>query len=148
MKPSIRIRQSDDLELIQGLDRPLFGQGLGCLLEDCTWWVAEVLQDGSWEPVGYCGAHATDGGKYAFLARAGVVPAARGAGLQRRLIRVRTRWAKAHGMEGAWSYVFWSNLASQRSLLREGFLPYNVERADECRFIHFKKSFLTKPAAP
>ncbi len=142
MRHHVRIRQSDDLDQVSALDRSMFDQGMGCLLDDCTWWVAECHQGGSWEPVGYAGAHATNEGRYAFLARSGVVPAARGIGLQKRLIRVRTNWAKAHGMDGAWSYVYAGNIASMRSLLKCGYVPYVLE---DSKWLYMKRSWTKGP---
>lgn len=140
MKPAVRIRQTEDIELIARLDKA-YGPlgGLEDVLEESQWWVAEALQGGVWEPVGYCGASLSDGGRYVFLSRAAVAPSARGHGLQKRLIDVRTRWGKAHGAEAAWTYTQWSNLKSQRSLLSRGFLPYTTCEDDDFQGIYFKK---------
>lgn len=59
-----------------------------------------------------------------FLARSGVVPAARGKGLQVRLIAARVRGAKARGATICYTYTLPSNPASSRSLITAGFRPY------------------------
>ncbi len=144
--PKLRIRQTDDLDQIQELDTPLLG-GLDDLLNRCTWWLAEALIEGVWTPVGYAGLEITDGGKYAFLSRAGVVPLARGQGIQRKLIRVRERYARAHGCTHCYTYVVWYNTASMTSLVRAGYHPYTWEREGDGRFIHLHKKLDTKRRA-
>jgi GNAT superfamily N-acetyltransferase len=56
-----------------------------------------------------------------FLSRCGVLPHARGAALQRRLIRARVAWARRRGYITAVTYVLLTNVASATNLLREGF---------------------------
>lgn len=90
---------------------------------DGCWWMA--TRDGN--PVGYAGimqaASTPDGG---YLARAGVMPAARGEGLQKRLIRLRLRYAKAQG----WRTVVTDtcdNPASANSLIACGARMFNPD---------------------
>lgn len=59
-----------------------------------------------------------------YLARAGVLPSARGCGLQVRMIRARVRAAKSAGAKCVISDCTNSNPASARSLMRAGFKPY------------------------
>lgn len=59
-----------------------------------------------------------------YMHAVGVDEAYRGRHLQRRLIRVRLRWAKAHGFSHAVTYTLVDNVASSRSLVACGFKPY------------------------
>ncbi len=133
----LRISQTTDLDLIAGLDRIVFGdEPLGVLLKSSTWWVA---REGG-HVVAYAGAELTDDGKYMFLSRAGVLPVARGRGLQKRLIDVRLKWARAQGATHAWTYTSWDNVVSQASLVKRGFVPYTWCEDDDFRGIHFKRA--------
>ena len=60
-----------------------------------------------------------------FLTRVGVLPSARGQGLQKRFVRARLRWAREEGYSRAVTYVSpWASVWSIRTLVRCGFLPY------------------------
>jgi len=144
--PQIRIRQTDDLELVADLDRQAFDD---CWLTEeelhaATWWIAEVRQDGAWQPVAYTGLEVKGNGYWVFLARSGVIPEARGSRLQRRLIAVRERWARAHGCTLAYTYVHWCNTRSMRSLVHCGYVPYRWEVDTNgkvpTRFIYLSKT--------
>lgn len=87
---------------------------------DAQWWTAErgsqaiafagIQQSKRWRDAGY-------------LVRAGVVPSARGQGLQRRLIRVREGYARRMG----WRWIVTATLhnpASANSLIASGFRLY------------------------
>lgn len=59
-----------------------------------SWWL--VMYDG--EPVGFGGLHKAQSQPHSgYLVRSGIMPDHRGRGLQRRLIRVRERKARAFG---------------------------------------------------
>ena len=85
------------------------------------WWVAtkDTL------PVAFAGLHmSSQWADAAYLCRAGVVSAARGQGLQKRLIQVRERKAKALGLR--WLITDTSNNpASANSLIGRGFKMFN-----------------------
>jgi len=59
-----------------------------------------------------------------FLCSSGVLPEARGRGLQKRLIKARVRWAEKQGYYYAFTYTVPHNPASSRSLISCGFRPY------------------------
>jgi RimJ/RimL family protein N-acetyltransferase len=150
----LRIKQTDDLELISELDCQLFEheglKGDDALLNDSVWWVAEAFMDDEWQPVGYAGLEVTDAGKKAFLSRAGVLPIARGQQLQQRLIRARVAYARRQGVERVWTYTHWANIRSQRSLVRAGLLPYYYERQADgdqghIHFIYYELALTAKP---
>lgn len=120
------LARTNDLELITRLDRELLPGDLPMAestLDDSLWWVA-TAPDGS--AVGYCGLYVglTDA---AWLVRAGVLPVARGKGLQRRMIAVRLRAARRLGYRRVCTYTHYQNLRSLRSLVRCGFVPYRAE---------------------
>lgn len=58
-----------------------------------------------------------------FLSTCFVAPAARGHGLQKRMIRARVRYARRAGFQWAWTYTAVFSLASMRSLIACGFRP-------------------------
>lgn len=80
------------------------------------WWVAE--QDG--ERVAYAAMHVWAPDNAGFLSRAGVIPDARGQGLQKALARARLRYARRLGLEAALTYVAPHNVASLNSLVAVG----------------------------
>lgn len=86
-----------------------------------AWWWVE-LEDG--EVVGYAALKPAYPGGY-FLARAGVVPSARGRGLQLKLIRARSRYAVRMGADCIFTYTSPDNTPSARNLARASFLPYD-----------------------
>lgn len=59
-----------------------------------------------------------------FFHCSGVTPAARGQGLQKKLIKARLSWAKRNGYNWATTYTVVSNPASSASLISCGFKPY------------------------
>ncbi|CAB4141022.1 NAT_SF domain containing protein [uncultured Caudovirales phage] len=84
------------------------------------WWVARGYGD----IVGFAGmVEETDSPGTWMLYRAGVLPGARGHGLQRALIRVRLAAAKRAGGTVAVSSTYFNNI-SANNLIREGFELY------------------------
>lgn len=147
--PMIRISQTDDLDLIDEMDRVCFPQDarLGEDLVESTWWVARL----NGKPIGYAGMllqseerKPGDGLYKAYLNRAGVLPEARGGGLQKRLIRARCAHAAKSGSLRAYTYVWAANIGSMNSLISCGFRPYFFERQQTvtgatASFIYFQK---------
>ena len=152
----LRIRQTDDLELVSELDRACFGSTATALKGDefdhSIWWIAEL--DG--KPVAYAGLHPEPvGGKpmlclpevdpgpptydKAFLCRAGVLKEARGQGIQRKLISVRVACAKRLGIPRVYTYVSTANVASMKQLVRCGFEPYSYTRSEEIACIYLQR---------
>jgi GNAT superfamily N-acetyltransferase len=86
------------------------------------WWVAFTAAD---VPVAFAGLTETYADPWmGYLCRAGVVPEARGAGLQKRLIRTRLRLAKSLGMRSVVTDTAHGNHASANSLIATGFRMY------------------------
>jgi GNAT superfamily N-acetyltransferase len=67
-----------------------------------------------------------------YLCRAGVIPAARGQGIQKRLIRRRLEAARKAGAAWVVTDTRASNCASSNSLIREGFTTYNPHTRWAC----------------
>ncbi len=82
-----------------------------------------------WEsdtPVGFCTARTVLGDpQTVFLSRSGILPIARGKGLQRRMIDVRLRWAREIGATTVVTYVLYDNWASLINLIKKGFKFYS-----------------------
>ena len=138
----IVIRQTENLEVISKLDRTIFPYDLPLSdddLQGAVWWLAS---DDDGYPVAFAGV-CMPATRQPFMIRAGVRSSYRGLRLQRRLIRVRYAFARRMRAEGwPWDYVYTyvavANLASQRSLISCGFLPYYWERDDQT-YLYFKR---------
>jgi GNAT superfamily N-acetyltransferase len=97
------------------------------LVDEGDWWL--VLEDEE-EPVGF--ACLTEGYKHpdiGYLALAGVMPEARGHGLQRRLIAVREQRARELGRKRLLTYTR-QNPHSTMNLIRCGFEIYQTQHTD------------------
>lgn len=119
MKPRYVIRRSEDIKQVKALHTLCFPQDDW---ENSTaHWIA---WDSTGSPVGFCSARKSRHEPVVILTRAGVLPCANGAGLQRRMIQVRLRWARQVGAEHAITYTVYDNHPSIVNLLRSGFLFY------------------------
>lgn len=90
------------------------------------WWIVRDVGDGVL--AGYCGivlSHADRG----FLCRAGVMPHARGNGLQRRMIRARERFARTQGWTRLVTYTHFTNTSSANNLIACGYRLYTPDAA-------------------
>jgi GNAT superfamily N-acetyltransferase len=119
-----RITPTDDHDLIQEMDGLAFPEAplTAQQIEAAEWWVA---RDPSGKPVAYAGARfmqSVEGG--CWLSRCAVLAEAQGAGLQRRMIRVRLAWARRHGLTEAYTYTVPWNSPSMNNLIRCGFRTY------------------------
>ncbi len=86
--------------------------------QSAEWWFA---YDDKGYPKAFAGAKIWEPDNCAYLCLAGVLPEARGKGLQKKLINVRLRWAKAKKLKGAYTYTSRYNLASSNNLIKCGF---------------------------
>lgn len=92
--------------------------------EYAAWWA--VYEQGT--PVAFAGLQPSQRWRDAgYLVRAGVLPAHRGRGLQRRLLRARERFARDAGWRWLLSATY-KNTTSANNLIREGFLLYEPRR--------------------
>lgn len=123
------IRKIDDPveeeEEIHGLHDAIFASDAPLpTIGDAAWWYA--LDQNA--PVGFAAIrpcqNSTNVG-LAYLYRCGVLPWHRGHGLQRRLLQVRERWARANGYHSIVTDCTIDNPASANSLIRAGYRLYN-----------------------
>lgn len=90
------------------------------------WWVA---YDDNKAPAAFAGmvpSHQWD--RWGYLTLSGVSPPYRGYGLQRRLLDTRIRKARSLGWTTVCTETIHDNYASQRNLIRTGFLPYQPSK--------------------
>lgn len=119
-----RVKRTDDINSVEALHTLCFPNDDW---EDSTqhW----IVWDETDTPVGFCSARLLSTEPGVFLSRSGLLPCARGAGLQRRMITTRLRWAKTQGVEFALTYTVYDNHASAANLLRQGFRFHDPEYA-------------------
>ncbi|RLI46826.1 hypothetical protein DRO61_08760 [Candidatus Bathyarchaeota archaeon] len=86
------------------------------------WW---IVWDENHNPVGYCGVVLY--GDFAVHKRCGVLPTARGQGLQKKMLRLRENFAKKKGAESIYTYVSVQNVISANNLIKVGYRVYNPE---------------------
>lgn len=118
MSGKFLIRKSEDKELVKRLHSELFSDAW----EDFT--AMWVVWNEAGIPVGFACAKWIAKEKSVFLARAGVKKIARGNGIQRRLIRVRERWAKAVGAKAVITYTLYENHSSTVNLIKSNYTLY------------------------
>lgn len=121
----VKLRRHDgDRPLIEYLDSRLFtDEERVDYIDESVWWVG-------WKdevPVAYAGARYIPEANAVFLSRAGVLPEARGQGIQRKLISLRLRWANTTGAKNAITYTHPLNHPSANNLIRSGFLLYSPQ---------------------
>lgn len=137
--PKITVRQTDDLDTVHELDRACFPSDKAMLedeLNKSVWWIAYADK----EPVGFAGLTPDEEARKGFMIRAGVLPEARGAGIQRRLIRARVAYCTKQDFTRIYTYVWAGNIASMKSVVRSGFVPYYWERTeDPMTLIYFER---------
>lgn len=115
------IKRTEDLRTCKALHTLLFPAD-EFEVRGVAFWLAK---DDDGEPAGFCSAKPSIiDDNAAFLSRAGVLPHARGQGLQRRMIRTRLKWARAEGFSRAITYTHISNIPSARNLIACGFTVY------------------------
>lgn len=117
-----RIRQSDDMELLEELSNELMGPDVWEERDHATHWILWLGSD----PVGFCSAELIDK-ETAYLTAGALCPIAQGGGLQKRLIHTRTRWAKRMGATQVITYTLLQNYPSMSNLFKAGFRFYLPE---------------------
>ena len=134
-----RIKQTDDVSLIQDMDQVCFpGESLP-EADEAVWWV--VLDEDGREAA-YAGGIVdtySPGVHDLFMNRAGVLPEYRGQGLQRRLIHTRYRFACREGYRSCYTYTVPFNYRSSNNLIRCGFTLWRPAWAwagDEALYWH------------
>lgn len=120
-----RARTKADVEAMKALERTQFPQDAPPTWdhEGAQWW---VVADATDTVVAFGGGWLRTSENMYYLARSAVADAHQGRGLQKRLIRVRVRAARALGAKGAFTYTFF-NPASANSLISCGFKMYHPQ---------------------
>lgn len=125
MKVRIRRARETDVAAIEAMDTLCFMpepvERVHINRPNEAWWIGE---DEHGEPVCYAGAKiwkGTGGESALYMHRAGVLPGARGKGLQRRLIAARVQFARRAGISEVWTYTAHTSIASANNLIRAGF---------------------------
>jgi GNAT superfamily N-acetyltransferase len=90
-----------------------------CNKRNTAWWVAREATTGVM--VAFAGATYWDPDRCFYLCRAGVLPSARGHGLQRRMIRARVSHARTKKAHGVYTYTTADNHRSANNLIACGF---------------------------
>ena len=108
------------IDSIEEMDRTCFPFDEMLPFDGSWWWVAFDEDD---VPVGYAGlAHLW--GDRGFLCRVGVLPKARGNGLQRKFVRARQRGARGLEFSRIVTYTDRKNVVSSNNLIRCGYSLY------------------------
>jgi GNAT superfamily N-acetyltransferase len=126
------LRRTEDIEFAKKMHAETFPADDWPGARGAHW----VAWDGD-KPVGYCSARPTRDGHGVYLTRAGVLPCARGRGLQRRMIATRVRWARSIGATFVCTYVLLQNYPSLVNLLRSRFAFYTPNWKWEGNDVHY-----------
>jgi GNAT superfamily N-acetyltransferase len=128
MRYTIRKAKSErEWEQIYALDLLCFGTADGSMgsVDDMIgsdWW---IVWDEHKSPVGYCGVILYK--DFAVHKRCGVLPCARGHGLQKKLIKTRENFARKNGCEMICTYVSIENNFSANNLFDCRYRAYNPD---------------------
>ncbi len=146
MKFSIKKAKTDrHFELIYAMDLMVFSIAEGAMggiyyTNESDWW---IVWDENDNPVAYCGVVLYN--DFAVHKRCGVLPIARGHGLQRRMLRIRENYAKKNGAKSICTYVSVQNSISANNLIKSGYLVYNPEwRWGGDDFLYIEKKLIKK----
>lgn len=120
------LRRTEDIDEVRELHALAFPED-AWVGDDHTFWIA---RDREGRAVGFCSAIYNVDKRSVFLSRAAVMGCAKGTGLQRRMIRVRLRWARANGAPAAHTYTTLKNYASMLNLLKCGF-RFDTDTAEQ-----------------
>lgn len=127
-KKSVRVRRvatpdhlTDDIkEQLNSLDKELFEGSPVFPKHGSYWWLVYYGDD----VVGFGGLTYYPELKSAFLSRVGVLPIARGLGIQKKLIKARERQAVKDGYDRIISYTSRDNVVSANNLIACGYKLY------------------------
>jgi GNAT superfamily N-acetyltransferase len=122
-----RITRTDDVDEVLELHTLTFplDEWIG---DDRDFW---IVRDKDGQGVAFAAAMYQPTTNVVSLDRVGVLPLAQGAGLQRKLVRARLRWARRLGAACCITYISQRNYQSMVTLLKCGFRFYTPERMGE-----------------
>lgn len=131
--------------IIARLDKQCFPADTPEPLDNRTWWlVYHITGRGKSQqrtPVGYAGYKEANYPRHVFFCRAGILPAHRRQGLHRRLIKVRTQYARRSGYLGVVTYTTRINTTSANGLVACGFKLYNPKYEYAGQALYMIKEF-------
>jgi ribosomal protein S18 acetylase RimI-like enzyme len=142
----------DDQRWIRWMDAEVFPDDKPVTFVGSHWWIGWVGDKpvcyAAWRPhypmETVAELHWTE--QQGFLYRAGVMPEARGQGLQRDLITLREQSMREHGIKTAVTYTDPTSAASMRSLMAVGYKPYKSDAKSNLAgvgrggyFVHWRK---------
>ncbi len=113
------IRLTKNVDIIKELHKKTLPSDDFDTIKHSTYWLV-------WHndrPVGFCSVRKCDR-EILFLSRAGLLDAARGKGLHKRMIRTRIRWAIKEGYGKLITYTTIDNIQSSSNLEKCGFKRY------------------------
>lgn len=117
----VSFRRTHDVQALRALHALILpADEVPALNPNVAAWIGWAKQT----PVAFCTVRYWRHEGDAFLERAGVLPIANGHGLQRRMIRMREKWAQTQGAECVVTYVEARNYASMVNLVRCGYRFY------------------------
>lgn len=121
------IRRTEDVDEVRELHTLTFplDEWIG---DDSDFW---IVRDRAGRAVAFAAAKFHSDTCIVSLDRAGVLPEFNRCDLQKRLIKVRLRWALRQGAKACITYIAQRNYASMVNLLKCGFRFYTPERTDE-----------------
>lgn len=149
---SVVLGNMEEERWLRWLDAEIFPNDIPFFIKFANWFIG---WDSDKNAVAYCGwKPVIVGPKYdlttmGFHYRSGVMPVARGQGLQQRMIDLREQNMKKHNIFVACTYTEVYSAASMRSLINAGYRPY--EATDDTaltgldrykRFVHWKKNLV------
>lgn len=123
-----KIIRTTNTKLIKKLDKTIFPDDNPVeISKGIYWWIA--IDTSSNTPVAYAGSYhmISYAIKKSVLHRAGVLSKYRGHGLQRRLIKVRERFAKKEKCKEIVTYTSYDNIHSSNNLIKCGFVLYKPQ---------------------
>lgn len=115
-----RVRCPKNSETLSELDKKIFPDCSGFAEPRSAWWLV-YNEDG--KAIGFAGVSILHAER-AFLCRCGLLPEARGYGLQKRLIRLRESYCRKRDIKTIVTYVSRDNVRSANNLIKEGYLIY------------------------
>lgn len=122
----VTFRKTNDKTRVKALHDLIFvGDHHPHIVPSTAMWIGETEDE---TPVAFCMARKLRWENAVFLERAGVLPLASGMGLQRRMIRLRERWARSIGAGGCITYTTLKNYSSMVNLERCGYRYYYPSR--------------------
>jgi N-acetylglutamate synthase-like GNAT family acetyltransferase len=119
----VKIERTRNYDTVREMNRMFFPEAPLEDIEGSDWW---LVRNDAKQVVAYAGLYVALK-EEAWLSRVGVLPVARGGGLQSRLIRAREARARKLGYGKVFTYTDPGNHRSNKNLAANGYVPYKVD---------------------